>query len=357
MVRGRDHPADDDHDVRPVERRELRAQLGHQREVPRGERGDADDVHVRLDGLPGHLGRGLEQRADVDVEARGRRTRWRSPSGRGRGRPGPSSRPGCAAGAPPAAANSSTSSRARSMAGFDPASSEYTPEMMRIWPEWRPKTFSSASEISPTVAFARAAATDSASRFCSSVAGRALRDQRRRRRSAPGNAASTLAVVALLAQPAQLLQLLAAHPGVVDLAGPRSPRRTRRRTCSRRSPAGARSRCGPGCAPRPPRRAASGCRRRSPGPSRRPSRPPRCAPTRAGRGRRSAARRSSCRPTGRSPSSCPTPAAAAAGCCGRSARRSRWAARAPRPGRWCAGSGCGPGWRPSPRRRCGSTLL
>ena len=40
--------------------------------------------------------------------------------------------------------------------------------MILIWPECRPNTFSSASEISPTVAFARAAATESASRFCSS---------------------------------------------------------------------------------------------------------------------------------------------------------------------------------------------
>ena len=43
--------------------------------------------------------------------------------------------------------------------------------MIRIWPAWRPKTFSSASEISPTVAFARAASTASASRFCPSPRG------------------------------------------------------------------------------------------------------------------------------------------------------------------------------------------
>ena len=45
------------------------AQRRHQGEVPGGQRGDADDVHVGLDRLPGHLGRRLEQRADVDVEA------------------------------------------------------------------------------------------------------------------------------------------------------------------------------------------------------------------------------------------------------------------------------------------------
>ena len=39
--------------------------------------------------------------------------------------------------------------------------------MMRIRPAWRPNTFSNASEISPTVAFARAAAIDRASRLSS----------------------------------------------------------------------------------------------------------------------------------------------------------------------------------------------
>ena len=46
-----------------------RAQRRDQRQVAGGQRGDADDVHVGLDRLAGHLGRGLEQRADVDVEA------------------------------------------------------------------------------------------------------------------------------------------------------------------------------------------------------------------------------------------------------------------------------------------------
>ena len=45
------------------------AQLGHQGQVPGGQRVDPDHVHVGLHGLPRHLGRGLEQRADVDVEA------------------------------------------------------------------------------------------------------------------------------------------------------------------------------------------------------------------------------------------------------------------------------------------------
>ena len=49
-------------------RGELVAQLGHQREVPGGQRVDAHDVHVGLDGLLRHLGGGLEQRPDIDVE-------------------------------------------------------------------------------------------------------------------------------------------------------------------------------------------------------------------------------------------------------------------------------------------------
>ncbi len=44
-------------------------QLRHQGLVARRLGGDADHVHVVLDGLPGRLLRGLEQRADVDVEA------------------------------------------------------------------------------------------------------------------------------------------------------------------------------------------------------------------------------------------------------------------------------------------------
>ena len=97
--------------------------------------------------------------------------------------------------------------------------------MMRIRPAWRPNTFSSASEISPTVAFARAAAIDRASRLSSCERGEPSATRRggvrqRRQRGVDG------ALVALLAQPAQLVQLLRADAGVVDLAGRRSPRRT-----------------------------------------------------------------------------------------------------------------------------------
>src|SRR5699024_8347117 len=45
------------------------------------------------------------------------------------------------------------------------ASSLYTPWMVRICPKWRLKTFSIASEISPTVALARAASTAAARRL------------------------------------------------------------------------------------------------------------------------------------------------------------------------------------------------
>ena len=65
----RDHAADDDHDVVAAERGQLVAQRGHEREMAGGQRRGADDVHVGLDRLLGHLGRRLEQRADVDVEA------------------------------------------------------------------------------------------------------------------------------------------------------------------------------------------------------------------------------------------------------------------------------------------------
>ena len=65
----RDDAADDDHDVVAAVVGELRLQFRHQGEMARGERRDADDVHVVLDRLPGGLRRGREERADIDVEA------------------------------------------------------------------------------------------------------------------------------------------------------------------------------------------------------------------------------------------------------------------------------------------------
>ncbi len=70
---------------------------------------------------------------------------------------------------PSASSNADTRVRVRSTEGEAPASSRYTPEMVRICPACRPYTFSSASEISPTVALARAASTARASRLPSSA--------------------------------------------------------------------------------------------------------------------------------------------------------------------------------------------
>ncbi len=108
-----------------------------------------------------------EQRADVDVEAEVGERAWRSPSGRGRGRPGPSWRPGCAG----AGRRSSRTPRPCAARGrrslFMAASLRSCRRRKR--PGWfarcRPNTFSIASEISPTVALARAAAMLSSSRL------------------------------------------------------------------------------------------------------------------------------------------------------------------------------------------------
>src|ERR1700678_3252035 len=69
VVLGRDDPADHDHDVVAPLVGEGGLEVGDEAQMARRERGDPDDVDVGLDGLTGHLGRGLEQRPDVDVEA------------------------------------------------------------------------------------------------------------------------------------------------------------------------------------------------------------------------------------------------------------------------------------------------
>ena len=67
-VAGRDDAADHDHDVGTAHLGQRVAQRRHQRQVPGGQRGHPDHVHVVVGGLAGHLlGRG-EQRSDVDVE-------------------------------------------------------------------------------------------------------------------------------------------------------------------------------------------------------------------------------------------------------------------------------------------------
>src|SRR5581483_1351421 len=71
----RDDPTDHDHDVLAALVLERLLQRGQQRQVAGSQRGDADDVHVRVDRLLGDLlGRG-EQGANVDVEAEVRERR------------------------------------------------------------------------------------------------------------------------------------------------------------------------------------------------------------------------------------------------------------------------------------------
>ena len=112
----------------------------HQRQVPGGERVDADDVDVGLDRLPRHLGRRLEQRAHVDVEAEvGERGR-RAPSARGRDRPGPSWPSGCAGGGP-APPRTRRSRRGPASMTSTPAPAPprgRRPEIVRIVAECRP---------------------------------------------------------------------------------------------------------------------------------------------------------------------------------------------------------------------------
>ena len=148
------------------------AELGHQGQVAGGQRGHADDVHVGLDRLAGHLRRRLEERADVDVEAEvgeGGGDDLLAPVVAVLAHLGHQD----AAGAGPGARRTSRPRLERSAAdGDSPTSARYTPEMVRIEAVWRPKTCSRASLISPTVARARAASTASFSRLCSSPAGR-----------------------------------------------------------------------------------------------------------------------------------------------------------------------------------------
>src|SRR5512139_1583268 len=65
----RDHAADEHDDVAATLLLQLVDDRRHQRLVPRGQRADADRVHVVLDCLARALLGRLEQRTDVDVEA------------------------------------------------------------------------------------------------------------------------------------------------------------------------------------------------------------------------------------------------------------------------------------------------
>src|SRR3984957_8545212 len=69
VVLGRDDPADHHHDVTAPLVREGGLEVGHEGQVTGGERVDADDMDVGPDGLAGHLAGSLEQRPHVHVEA------------------------------------------------------------------------------------------------------------------------------------------------------------------------------------------------------------------------------------------------------------------------------------------------
>ena len=126
------------------------AQLGHQREVAGGERRHADDVHVGLDRLAGDLVGRLEQRADVDVEAE---VGERGGDHLLAAVVAVLAHLGDEDARPAALGARRTRRRARAPAatfGDSPTSLRYTPAIVRIAAVWRPKTFSSASLISPT---------------------------------------------------------------------------------------------------------------------------------------------------------------------------------------------------------------
>ncbi len=69
IILRRHHAADHDHDVGTAKLFELGFELGHQRQMGRRQRGDADDVDVVLDRLARGFGRCCKQGADIDVEA------------------------------------------------------------------------------------------------------------------------------------------------------------------------------------------------------------------------------------------------------------------------------------------------
>ena len=100
------------------------------------------------------------------------------------------------------------------------------PRSTWISARWRPQTFSSATEISPTVALARAAWTARSSRLPSPVAARWST-------SAP-SAAATAASSRSALRRSQLVDLERAHARVVDLQDRRSGARRPAGTCSRR---------------------------------------------------------------------------------------------------------------------------
>ena len=172
VVLRRDHAADDHDDVvaRPASRScvdQLRARASCARRPGSTRRRRARRSRSRRAPLPRASGTAGRRRR----RSRGRRTRWRSPWRRGRGRPGRAWRRGCAAGGLRASANSSTSSRIRcELLVALVRAAVHAGDASGSSARWRPNTFSSASEISPTVARARVASIESSSRLPSPAA-------------------------------------------------------------------------------------------------------------------------------------------------------------------------------------------
>jgi hypothetical protein len=270
VVLRRDHAAHHHHDVGPrpsaasasLERR-------HQREVTGGQRADAHHVHVVLDRLLGHLGGRLEQRAHVHVEAQvGERggddllaavVPVLAHLGHQDARP-PALAPRrtlAVRGAPPR----------RPCAPRPPRCC--TRRDATGWPRVRPKTFSSASLISPTVALAPRRLDGQRQQVA--LAGSPARPRERLERSRP-------APVALGPQRSSRAICCRAHLGVVDLEHvERRPRRPPG-TCSRRRPVWRPESMRAWVRAAPPRCAAWAGPPRWPWPCRPAPRPPGCAP-------------------------------------------------------------------------------
>ena len=260
---------------------------GTQGEVAGGQRVHADDVHVGVDRLLGDLLRRGEQRADVDVEAQvGERgdddllaavvpvlAHLRDQDPR-------------AGGPRPPRTSSVAASTFGASTSLSPPASPGTPRRWYGSRRWcRPKTFSSASEISPTVALARAASTASASRLPSQSRSPSWCRRARRTPVSASRVRADLVGVPLRAELLELGELLLVDARVVDLehverssvvqpVGVHADQLLR---------AGVDPRLGAG------RRLLDPHLRdalpRSPSPSRRPPRPPGCAPRPARRGR------------------------------------------------------------------------
>ena len=165
VVLRRHDAADHDHDVAAALLLQLGLELRHQGQMRR-RRATTRRGCARRSRPPGARPRPASRTAGrCRRRSRDRRRPRRSPSGRGRGRPGRSWRPGCAGGGRRSPRRPRPCFCTRATPSVMPTSRLNTPEIDLISARWRPNTFSSAAEISPTVALARAASTASASRL------------------------------------------------------------------------------------------------------------------------------------------------------------------------------------------------